>query len=126
MRSSTVWRRICVGSEPCGITGEVARVASRHERPRDELRGASGGKKVRQHLVVARLRQRHVDDPRAIRLQLRVDVLKLRHVLADHEEVILPLVDGLELEDRVRPCLDGRCGSASGAGWPAARRPARS
>src|SRR4030095_13625461 len=75
-------------------------VPSGDEWPRDELRGAAGGKEIRQHLVVPRLGKGHLDDPRSISLKLRVDVLEVSHVLADHEEVILPLVNGLELEDR--------------------------
>ena len=63
--------------------------------------GAAARKEVRQHLVVPGLRQRHVDRPRAVRLLLRMDVLEVLHVLADDEQVILPLVHHLELRDRL-------------------------
>ena len=52
--------------------------------------------KVREDLVVPRRRQRDVDRPRLVRLLFGVNVLEVRHVLADDEEVIGPLVYQLE------------------------------
>ena len=57
------------------------------------------GHEIREHFVVARLRQRYVERPRAVGLLHGMDVLEVLHVLPDHEQVILPLVNGLELRD---------------------------
>ena len=90
------WTTLHVGHEMRLRAVEIAWKPVRHERPREELRRAAGGQKVREHLVVARPWQGDVDPPRAVGVLLGMEVLEMLHVLADHEQVVAPVVDRLE------------------------------
>jgi hypothetical protein len=91
LRGDTIRRQMgAVGDEIAAVTGG-------DERTRDELRRPAARQQIRQHFVVAGFRQGDVDRPCPIRLLLRMNMLEVLHVLADHEQVVLPFVDDFEL-----------------------------
>ena len=60
-----------IGHQVRAVGRQIARVSRRDQRPRNELRRASRRHEIRQNLVVAGLRKRHIDGPFAIRALLR-------------------------------------------------------
>src|SRR5262249_51580472 len=86
-------RRYRIRREMCAIAGEIAGVSRSHQRARDKLRRASTRHEIRQNFVVSRLWQSHIYRPLTVGLLFRMDMLEVLHILADDEQVILPLLD---------------------------------